>query len=317
VAATRACDALVLSAGLSPDEPAKASSVAMRLLDQRFDRRTGRCRVAFDESEAMPAVQVRLMSPADEALPIPDGRGAEVHRLGAGASIASIEATITRAMLHDWAEPGRALPPPRCLDLDPTAGLPPRAARLDRLIRSILSDPRWLRDTPLDVLAARAAQRQTPAANPALIREALQRLRPWLDRPASQGLHAADPASIRSDLAFTIPYPLEGEPATVLLGTCDLVFRDRQGRWHLLVVADVRTPRARQALRLQLAALAAPARGLTPVHQGWLIWHGPDRETTHDIETVFHAEAVTRYLDELTWSGAPPGLDPSSGGTSD
>ncbi|HZW32098.1 MAG TPA: UvrD-helicase domain-containing protein, partial [Isosphaeraceae bacterium] len=35
VAATRARDALVLSAGLAPDEPARSSSVAMRLLDER------------------------------------------------------------------------------------------------------------------------------------------------------------------------------------------------------------------------------------------------------------------------------------------
>lgn len=34
-------DALILSAGLGPDEPVKATSVAMRLLDERFDRRTG------------------------------------------------------------------------------------------------------------------------------------------------------------------------------------------------------------------------------------------------------------------------------------
>ncbi len=44
VAATRARDALILSAGLEPDEPVKSTSPAMRLLDERFDRRTGHCR---------------------------------------------------------------------------------------------------------------------------------------------------------------------------------------------------------------------------------------------------------------------------------
>jgi ATP-dependent helicase/nuclease subunit A len=328
VAATRARDALVLSAGLSPDEPAKASSVAMRLLDERFDRRTGQCRVALAETGAMPVVRVRLMSPPDEPnpdrqaaatepLPLPVGRGSQGDPRRAGASIASIEATITRAGLLDRVESRPPDPPPRYLDLDPVAGLPPRAARLDRLIRSILCDPRWLRGTPLEDVAARAATRQMPAANPALIREALRRLRPWLDRPTLQGLHAADPASIRSDLAFAIPYPLDGEPATVLHGTCDLVFRDRQGRWHLLVVADARIPRARQGLRLQLAALAAPARGFTPVHQGWLIWHGPDRETTHDIETVFDTKVRAGYLAELTRPGPWPGWDCGPGGRPD
>jgi ATP-dependent helicase/nuclease subunit A len=331
VAATRARDALVLSAGLAPDEPAKASSVALRLLDERFDRRTGRCRVALAEPGAMPAVQVRLMDAPNDpdqdpqgaateahplpaplspdrqggvnTLPLPHGHGSEGDRRRAGASIASIEATITRAVLLDRVEDESPVPPPRYLDLDPTAGLPPRAARLDRLIRSILGDPRWLQGAPLEDVAARAATRQMPAANSALIREALRRLRPWLDRPSLQGLHAADPASIHRDLAFALPDPPDGPPTTVLQGTCDLVFRDRQGRWHLLVVADARTSRARQGLRLQLAALAAPARGFTPVHQGWLIWHGPDRPTTHDIEPVFDSHARAAYLAELTRSG--------------
>jgi hypothetical protein len=95
------------------------------------------------------------------------------------------------------------------------------------------------------------------------------------------------------------------------------VFRDRQGRWHLLVVADARTSRARQALRLQLAALAVPARGFAPVHQGWLIWHGPDRETTQDVETVFDTDARARYLAELTRSGLGPGWDGNPGATPD
>jgi hypothetical protein len=187
--------------------------------------------------------------------------------------------------------------------------LPPRSARLDRLIRSIVCDPRWLQGAPLEDVATRAAARQMPAANPALVREALRRLRPWMDRPTLEGLHAADPGSIRSDLAFAIPHPLDGEPATVLHGTCDVVFRDRQGRWHLLVVADARTSRARQRLRLQLAALAAPQQGFTPVHQGWLIWHAPDREPTQEIETVFDSTVCAHYLAELV--SAPPAAGPA------
>ena len=54
VAATRAHDALILSAGLGPDEPLKATSIAMRLLDERFDRRTGACRVAPDPDDTGP-----------------------------------------------------------------------------------------------------------------------------------------------------------------------------------------------------------------------------------------------------------------------
>ena len=60
VAATRARDALILSAGLGPDEPLKSSSVAMRLLDERFDRRTGACRVPTASDDACPPPEVRV-----------------------------------------------------------------------------------------------------------------------------------------------------------------------------------------------------------------------------------------------------------------
>jgi hypothetical protein len=31
-----------------------------------------------------------------------------------------------------------------------------------------------------------------------------------------------------------------------------------------------------------------------------MIWHGPDRETTHHVETVFDTESLARDLAELT-----------------
>ena len=68
VAATRARDALILSAGLGPDEPVKTTSVAMRLLDDRFDRRTGLYRLASVEPGPLQAVHVSIMSP-----PVPRG----------------------------------------------------------------------------------------------------------------------------------------------------------------------------------------------------------------------------------------------------
>jgi ATP-dependent helicase/nuclease subunit A len=296
VAATRARDALVLSAGLAPEEPVKSSSAAMRLLDARFDRRTGRCRIAPEDLGAVPAVQVVVMPPPEPR----DERGPTAPT-PPRASITAIDEAIARAVRLDPTDPdpAGATPVPRYVELDPAEGLPPRAARLDRLIRSILSDPRWLRGARLEDVAARAATRQVPAANPGLVREALQRLSPWLDRPILSGLHMADPASLRCEQPFTVAYPLDAEPSTVFHGTCDLIFRDRQGRWNVLIVADARAGAASQRLRLRLAARTAEARGFAPVHQGWLIWHGPDRETTEEVETVFDAEAVARAFAEL------------------
>src|SRR5262249_35814125 len=202
-------------------------------------------------------------------------------------SVSTIEETITRTECRDRTDPGPRIRAPHYLELDPTAELPPHAARLDRLIRSILVDPRWLRGADLDEVATRAAARQTPAANPGLIRAALRRITPWRNDPAFQGLRAADPASITHNLAFTMPYPLEGEPTTVLHGTCDVVYRDRQGECHVMLVADRRACPARQRLRLRLSGLAAQERGFAPVRQGWLIRHGADGETTQEAETGF------------------------------
>ena len=56
VAATRARDALILSAGANSE--AKPQSAAMRLLDQRFDRATGRCRVPLPADWGIPSVRV-------------------------------------------------------------------------------------------------------------------------------------------------------------------------------------------------------------------------------------------------------------------
>ena len=96
----------------------ESTSPAMRLLDERFDRRTGDSR----DAPGVPMAEVRLMSP-----PEPRGdRGATTPR----ASIAAIEEAINRAAPIDRREPGRPVPTPRYIDLDPTAGLTPRTARL-------------------------------------------------------------------------------------------------------------------------------------------------------------------------------------------
>ena len=129
VAATRARDALILSAGLGPDEPVKSSSAAMKLLDECFDRRTGLCRVASVDLVATPAVHVSLISPP---APRVDRTSTSNH-----LPISAIEEAITRATPVDRQDASRPSPPPRYLDLDPAAGLPPRAARLDGLIRAI------------------------------------------------------------------------------------------------------------------------------------------------------------------------------------
>ncbi len=259
VAATRARDALILSSGLGPDEPVRSTSAAMRLLDERFDRLTGACRVASGLS-----AEVRLMGP-------PEPRGERTVTSSPRASIASIEEAITRAEPVDRVAAPRAAASPRYLDLDPIAGLSPRAARLDGLIRAMLRDPGWRRGESMEAIAVRASARQVPAANASLVREAVRRMDALWDVPAFRALREADPASVRHDFAFTMP-----EGATVYHGACDVLFCDREGLWQAIVVADADADRDRQSLRLELAGRAAIAGGFAPIGPGWVVRHGAD-----------------------------------------
>jgi hypothetical protein len=212
------------------------------------------------------------------------------------ASITTIEEAITSVELAVADEPARPTPAPRYVDLDSPAGLTPRAARLDDLIRAILRDPRWLRGESIEAIAARAAARQVPAANPSLIREAIHRIDPLWDCPAFQALRAAEPGSVRYDVTFTIPYsPDESTtPPTVFHGTCDVLFRDWKSEWQLIVIADAGACRASQSLRLQLSARAAAASGLAPIRQGWIVRHGGSVESACDIETALDPDALAR-----------------------
>jgi ATP-dependent helicase/nuclease subunit A len=299
VAATRARDALILSAGLGPDEPVRSTSIAMRLLDERFDRRTGACRVVPGDGDpaSPPVVEVCLMDPPGPPGDRPAEAGPNAVALAPSPrwSISAISAAIARADAVVDDEPARPSGPPRYVDLDPAAGLPPRAARLDSLIRSIVRDPRWRRReaTAMGSLAARAGARQVPAAGPGLIRDAARRLDALWDLSAFRMLRASASgrdAAVRDDLEFT----LSPGGATVFHGAGDLAFRDREGCWHLIVVADEAAGPERQRLRLQLAAMAARARGLEPIARGWLIRHGPDGAAHEEVVTEFGAGQLAR-----------------------
>ncbi len=292
VAATRARDALILSAGLGPDEPVKSSSAAMKLLEERFDRRTGLCRVASEDLVATPAVQVSLMSPP---APRVDRTSTSLH-----LPISAIEEAITRATRVDRQDTSRPSPPPRYLDLDPAAGLPPRAARLDGLIRSILRDPAGVATRRSARLRSRrgstnARREHGPdprgrAADGCLV-----------GRPALPGAQERRPVLHQARLCIhdsaSIGWFVLGTDR--FRGACDVLFRDRQGHWQLIVIADTMAQMARQHVRLQLSARAARSAGYTPIRQGWLVSHGPDGELNHEVVTGFDDAAIAQSVSEV------------------
>jgi hypothetical protein len=246
------------------------------------------------------------VSDADAAASAPPPGDAPSPRL----SISAIEQAIARAGPPLRDEPVPMIAPPRYVDLDPAWGLSPRVARLDALVRSIVRDPQWRRrEAPaLEALAAHAGARQVPAAGPGLIRDAVRRLDALWGLTAFRALRAAasrPDADIRDDLEFTLARGeadagrTDARPTSVFHGAVDLAFRDREGHWNLIVVADAQAGPARHRLRLQLAATTAQARGLGPIARGWLVRHGPDGAAHEEAITEFDDEEIRRAMAEL------------------
>ncbi len=286
VATTRARDALILSAGLGPNEPVRSSSIAMRLLDERFDRRTGALRVSGDPDDPCPPpeVSVRLIPPlADREASAP----VEAH--SPRMPIHAIADAIASAGWPDAAKPALKPGDSRFVDLDPARELTPRAARIDALVRVIVRDPQWRCPHPpaFNDLATAAGSRQVPAAGPSLIREAVRRLDALDALSVFRALRASAQGPItdvRDDLDFTLTRGHQDRAtAIVYQGFADLAFRDPEGRWNLITLADARCCPSRQRLRLSLAAEAAQAIGLDPIARGWLIRHAPDGTATEEI----------------------------------
>ncbi len=265
VATTRARDLLVLSTSGEPQWDAKKP--AMKLLMERFDANTGEGLARLPEGLAEPRVEVirevaepgrrvRRRRPALRAI----ARAVEDSLVGSEAPVSQSEASRKTADA-----PGRQRP--RSVSLDSTDHLPPPAARLDRLVRSLWLDRRIFARDALERVAAEVARRQSPVAPPRLVGEAIARIRPFVDSPL--GRHVANARDVRHDLAWsTIQYE------TAIAGRLDLAFCDSDGAWVLVHVEDADMPDALMRLRLALAARLAPSLGCGPIARGWMVVHG-------------------------------------------
>jgi hypothetical protein len=147
--------------------------------------------------------------------------------------------------------------------------MPPVAARIDRLIRSILADPRALKPGGPSAVAERAARQQDPAAPPSIVRAALERLTPWLEGPMARSIMRA--AEVRRAIPWTIAFPIEHPEPTVFQGQIDFAFRARGGRWQLANLASAEAKATGERLRLLLSAHAASDLGIDPMGQGWSV----------------------------------------------
>ncbi len=268
VATTRARDFLILSAATDPTR--SAGSPALSLLDRRFNRETGSIKVPLPDGWVAPQVEVIAPEPAAPT---------EVRTRASIRSTPLLEVAemIRGAQLRPVLAPERReiRPLPRWVGLDPTLGLSSTGARLDRLCRSILLDPRVLDPAATPAIAQRAAILQDSVAGPALIERAITQVRGWLNRLPGAMAHEECQRGGRSD--WTVPWP-PVEPSTVFAGWSDLRFCHPDGSVDLVLVGpDTITPG--EALR---SILSARASGKRVSRVWWLSWNPGVEPTAFD-----------------------------------
>jgi ATP-dependent helicase/nuclease subunit A len=305
VAATRARDHLILSAGMesvsdeedgTPAEQASPRPVspACELLMERFDWRTGRCLVPLPETWPAPRVDVIVAGPESSPPPGTPPRRPSLKPLP------EIERVIAQTEVRPERQPAGPRPLLRFVELDPERNLTGRAARLDGLIRAIIADKGLLGGESLAQACARVAARQVPAANSGLITEALAWLAPWLETPLFGELRAASRTSrfIKQDVWWSLRWPLEGTASTIIRGCCDVIYRDGDGRWRPVIVSAScrQEDDPREQLRLVLSALAAERLGFVPGGPGWWLQFESTGVRAHVHETESEAASIGRMV---------------------
>ena len=270
VATTRARDSLILSAGVGPD--ANPASAGLRLLDARFDRRSGVCRAALPDGWAVPSVRVTTQCPPRIEPPRARKRR---PRLRAVARV------IESARLHEATAGPVGSPRPRFVDLDAARGLSPRADRLDRLVRSILADLRAFSPGMLGEVARLAGRRQNPMAHADLVAEALRALEPWLI--GSFGASLARSKEVERGIVWTVDFG-----GTVFQGRTEFFARDPNGVGRAVIFSPPGAPEPVERLRLLLAYRAFDH----PIAEGWRVRLG---DGLHG-EVDFRDEAIEEVL---------------------
>lgn len=289
VAATRARDALVLSAGISPDDP--PASPALTLLAERFHLADGTCRVGEVDPERPPRAAV-IADSAD----LPPGNAS---RTPFRPRILMTARRITRAsppFEEDGARSGTSRQ--RWLSLDTSSVLTGAMPEVDRLLRAALTDPSAIGDVPLPDLVERIARSQGLWTSDRVHSLACRLLDQWRSSRVFRAVARAD--QVRRAIRWTVAWPPDDPSATVYSGRIDLACRNANGAWNLVNIAleagdEVRS---RETLNLQLSAFASGAHAIGPVSAGWLVTLGP-RLTETRIDSIDEDE-IRRSLRVLS-----------------
>jgi hypothetical protein len=260
---------------------------------ERFDWRTGGCLAPLPEG--WPSPRVKVLRRRAEALAPP--RAGSARRPG----LIQIERILERAgSLPVPAEaPRRGRPGRIDLAADPGAGAV-RGGRLGRLLALAMSDPDLLRGGPPGDSCARAGRRLAPAASSRLVAEAARWLESWIGSALHGELRdaARGRRPILAGLEWTVAWRSINYMDLLILGSFDLMYRDRSGRWRPVVMAAAAGTESSTRLRLALAETAAVGLGLTPCGPAWRVEFGAGGSLAADAVLPASTDAVEAALAE-------------------
>ncbi len=235
VATTRAISHLILAAGLETNvDDCKPKSPSLELLSRQFELGTGALRNPLPEGWTTPRVGVITSPPPPLARPNPTRHLRD--RFDVGRMILR-----QRPPEHNSETPRDALrPQARLIDHEVGTSLGPIAARVDGLLRLLLSDPEAGWATDLDAVLQRAAEATIPTSPQRIRKQARELLSDWLQ--GTLGVRVAQADQRVSGRRWTLLIPsTEDRPEQVHRGWIDLAFREDQD-WRLITIAHPDEP---------------------------------------------------------------------------
>ena len=283
VATTRARDFLILSAGVGPET--KPESPALRLLDDRFDRKTGVCKAVLPDDWNDPVVNVILQPP-----PSSNAKASRPRRNLAEVAESILSAKLDRPKLI---ESFRDVP--KCFDLDHARKRSPNRGRIERLIRGILADPGGLDPAALDEVSKRVARRCDPLILDFMRLEAVEQVRAWIE--GSPGRKLVNFKKLMRGFDWSFAWPPGSDRPTVFLGRAEFIAKRENGTCEIFnfSLTDVTAPVER--VRLLLSARAAEALKYGSVLKGWCV--GPGSESGVVVEEIFNDHMIAEAINAL------------------
>ncbi|MDR3621873.1 MAG: UvrD-helicase domain-containing protein [Paludisphaera borealis] len=266
VAATRARDHLVLSAGFGT--PLEAVSVAklspaLNLVWERFDGSSGRCLASLPDGWPTPEIEVIDVASLEPT----ETRASRRPRVDL---LEIVDAVVGTPCDRDGSSPSRGALP-RFIDLDGPRIDGSRASRIGGLIREAAIDPDLLAGESPGEVAARVGGRMTPSAGGGRIAEAERWLGAWVESPFFGRLKTAPADRLRRARGWT----LQGT-SRVVRGSCDAIVQGEDGGWRPLVFLARGESESWGRLRASLSIPALARSGFQTVGPAWLLRVGTD-----------------------------------------